>query len=356
MAKYKRDYYEVLGIKNKKDSVENIKKAYRKLAIEHHPDKNKGNKQAEEKFKEIAEAYEVLSDPKKRAEYDKFGHKQPGRPQSSYEEQMGFGVNLNSLFNDFFGSAFKEANKKNSKMPQRGHDIKIYIRIPLKDAVYGAKKQIKVDLPKGCKTCSGTGEKPGAKGNTCVKCKGLGTDFKVEDTFQKHFTCSDCKGTGKIVVEKCFDCRGLGEVEIEKTIEIVIPEGIEDGRDLRVQGYGKEGKNGGQSGDLYLVFNIEHHNIFERHHHDLITKLNITAFEAILGCVKMVTLLNGSTRSVTIPKGIQPGTEVVLKGEGVKKFKSEGKGDLKIRVSVSIPTDLSPAAESVIAQIQNGSF
>lgn len=348
----KRDYYEVLGL-SKGASDDEIKKAFRKLAMKYHPDKNPGDKEAEEKFKEINEAYAVLSDPEQKSKYDKFGH--AGVDPNSFAGGGGFGGfgGFEDIF-DMFGSAFGGfggSSRRRSNGPRKGSDIQKTMTIDFEEAAFGVKKQIKLTKNVKCKTCGGTGATPGTSKKTCPKCGGTGEVRTQQKTplgvFQSVSPCPDCNGTGEINENPCSDCGGTGRVRDTVTISINIPAGVDNDSVIPVRGQGEPGINGGPDGDLYIVLNVRPHKIFERRGQDLWLEIPITFNQAALGDEIIVPTLEEKV-SYKIPQGTQPGTVFRLRGKGIKSVRSNRKGDLYVKVSLEVPTKLNKKQKKAI--------
>ena len=346
----KRDYYEVLGLK-KGASEDEIKKAFRKMAMKYHPDKNPGDKEAEEMFKEINEAYAVLSDPEKKDKYDRFGH-------AGVDPNAGFGGGaggfggfggVEDIF-DMFGSAFGggfggfgggSRGRKNG--PRKGSDLQKSITIDFKEAAFGTKKEIRINKYVKCKTCGGTGAEPGTSKKTCPKCGGSGEVRTAQrtplGTFQSVSPCPDCNGTGEINESPCKDCGGTGKVRDNVTIVVNIPAGVDNDSVIPIKGQGEPGINGGPDGDLYIVINVKPHKLFERRGQDLWLEIPITFDQAAIGDDIVVPTLEEKV-SYKVPAGTQPGTVFRLKGKGIKSVRSSRKGDLYVKVTLEVPTKL----------------
>ena len=354
----KRDYYEVLGL-NKGASDDEIKKAFRKMAMKYHPDKNPGDKKAEEKFKEINEAYAVLSDPEKKDKYDRFGH-------AGVDPNAGFGGagggfggfgGFEDIF-DMFGGAFggfggfggNSHSRRNSQ--RKGSDLQKSITIDFKEAAFGTKKQIRINKYVKCKTCNGTGAAPGTSKKQCSRCGGTG-EIRTSQrtplgTFQSVSPCPDCNGTGEINETPCRDCGGTGRVKDNVTISINIPAGVDNDSVIPIKGQGEPGINGGPDGDLYIVINVKPHKLFERRGQDLWLEIPITFEQAALGDDIVVPTLEEKV-SYKVPAGTQPGTVFRLKGKGIKSVRNNRKGDLYVKVILEIPTKLNSKQKKAIA-------
>lgn len=352
MADTKRDYYEVLGVdKNADDAT--IKKAYRTLAKKYHPDMNPGDKEAEAKFKEVNEAYDVLSDPDKKAKYDQYGHAAFDPSAGGGAGFGGFGdfggFDINDIFSSFFGGASGGSTRRNG--PVRGDDITVRLTISFEESVFGCKKEVSYNKIQKCADCSGTGAAKGTSPKTCSACGGSGqvrvqqrTPFGIMQT-QK--TCDACHGTGKIIKNKCPNCRGTGFVRVPKKLEVNIPAGIDDGQQLSLRYQGSDGMNGGNAGDLYIIISVRPHSVFERDGDDLYCEVPITYAEATLGAEIEIPTLEGSMK-YTIPEGTQTGTVFTLRNKGVTRVNSKVRGNLYITVVVEVPKNLTSEQKNLL--------
>ncbi len=355
----KRDYYEVLGV-GKGASDAEIKKAYRGLAKKYHPDMNPGNKEAEAKFKEANEAYEVLSDSDKRAKYDQFGHAAfdpaAGAGAGGFGGFGGFDVDLGDIFGSFFGGGFGAGSRQQRRnAPQRGNDIETSITISFEEAVFGCKKEIKYTRMKKCSGCNGTGSADG-KVETCPTCHGSGQRRIMQNLggmqFQSTTTCDTCRGTGKYTKNPCQKCRASGFEKENKSITINIPAGIDHGKGLVVRGGGNDGINGGPTGDVLVMVGVRKSSTFQRDGYDLYCEVPITISEATLGAEIEVPTLEG-TEKYTIPDGTQTGTTFTLKQKGVPMVNSSRRGDLIFRVNVEIPRGLTEKQKDLLRAFAN---
>lgn len=343
----KRDYYEILGI-GRDASAEDLKKAYRKLAVKYHPDKNPGDKAAEEQFKELSHAYEILSDPQKRAAYDQYGHAAfDPRARASSGRGAGFhdpfdifrdvfGGNTGDIFENIFGGG----GRQDPSAPQRGSDLRYDLEIDFEEAAHGCEKEIAVTKAETCDTCSGSGAASGSKRRVCPTCGGRGQVISSRGIFSVAQTCGHCRGAGHIIEKPCATCHGEGRHEKKSKIKLRIPAGVDTGSRLRSAGNGEGGVRSGPAGDLYVVLHVRTHDIFQRDGDDLLCEVPISFTQAALGAELEVPTLNGQA-TIKIPAGTQPGTVFRLKGKGVKNVQGYGSGDLHVRLNVEIPTRLS---------------
>ena len=341
----KRDYYEVLGL-SRNASEDEIKKAYRKLAREYHPDVNPGNDEAEAKFKEVSEAYEVLKDTQTRARYDQFGH--AGTQNGGFG---GPGGGFEDIFDMFFGGGF--AGQRARGGPQRGADLRLDLEITLEEAAFGAEKEVELPKLQTCSECEGTGSAPGTFPSSCKVCQGSGQVRVTQKTMLGHFqtikACNNCNGTGKVIETPCDGCYGQGRVKTNKKIAITIPAGVDTGARLRVAGEGESGTGGGPEGDLYVFIHVKPHEIFERNGDDIWCDYSISVVQAMLGDEIKVPTLDGDVK-FKIPEGTQNGTPFRLKNKGVEKLRGYGRGDQHVRINVTVPTNLNEKQRALIKE------
>jgi molecular chaperone DnaJ len=339
----KRDYYEVLGVP-KGASPDDIKKAYRKLAVQFHPDKNPGDHTAEEKFKELGEAYDVLGDDQKRAAYDRYGHQafSGGMPGGGFHDPMDIfrevfgGGGGGDIFETFFGGGGRRQRRDG---PQRGSDLRYGLEISLEEAAKGVESELEFERLVSCKTCNGTGSKSGGGTKQCRTCGGVGQVISSRGFFQIQQTCPECQGSGQTISDPCRDCRGVGRSKDKTRIRLKIPAGIEEGSRLRSTGNGDAGPRGGPAGDLYVVISIKDHELFERDGHDLHCNVPLGYPVAALGGELAVPTLDGRA-NVKVPAGTQNGAVFRLKSQGMKHLDSDRKGDLYVHVQIAVPTKL----------------
>jgi molecular chaperone DnaJ len=344
----KRDYYEVLGV-SRDASPDELKKAYRKLARQYHPDINKDDPSAAEKFKEINEAYEVLSDSEKRARYDQFGHADPNAFGGGGPGGGGFG-DFGDIFDMFFGGGRRQHNG-----PQRGNDLQYQLQIDFKEAAFGVEKQIEIARYEECDTCHGSGAKPGSQVTTCPTCRGTGQQEQVVSTplgrMVNRTTCRTCGGRGKKIEQRCGTCHGEGKVRKRRKIDIKIPAGVDTGNRIRVNGAGELGVRGGPPGDLYVVLVVRDHEFFEREGADVYCEVPLTFVQAALGDEIEVPTIDGRAK-LRIPEGTQTGTVFRLRGQGIPVLnRSHLRGDQHVRVTVVTPTKLTEKQKDLLRDL-----
>ena len=341
-----KDYYAILGVP-RNATLEEIKRAYRRLALKYHPDRNPGNKEAEEKFKEISEAYNVLSDPEKRALYDSYGH--AGLKSAGYkgfEDISDIFKTFSDLFEEFFGFSFEEAA---GPSPRRGVDLSKELVFDLEDILTDKRVTLEVEKYDTCPKCNGLGYDPEKGVRICETCKGKGKISHIEGFFRVTYTCPECKGRGSYYVAKCSECNGSGRVWTKKQIKVNIPAGVEDGTVFKIKGEGEGGLLGGPPGDLYLHIKIKPHPYFLREKNNLIGFLKIDVITAILGGEVKIPYFQEEL-SVKIPPGIQPGEEIIVKGKGVPDPETKIPGDLILKVEVEIPKKISEAGKKLLEE------
>lgn len=350
----KKDFYEILGLQ-KGASDEEIKKAFRKLAIKYHPDKNQGDKEAEEKFKEINEAYQVLSDPQKKAQYDQFGTTDfnGGGFDPSGFDFSGFG-GFGDIFDSFFGGFGGGGRRRNG--PQKGEDVEYAINLTFEEAMTGIEKEINITKSETCETCKGSGSKPGSHSKTCTKCGGTG-QVKVQrntplGSFVSVNTCDECNGKGTVVTDPCPECKGRGILRKSKKIKVNIPAGVDTGNVIPIRGQGEAGVNGGPPGDLYVAIRVMPHPFFKRKGDDIYVDTHISFAKASLGIELKVRTIDGEVK-YTVPAGTQPGTVFRLKGKGAPHVNGRGRGDQYVNVVVDIPKSLNQKQkEALVAYME----
>ncbi len=354
----KRDYYEVLGVE-RGAGEEEIKKAYRKMAVKFHPDKNPGDKAAEERFKELGEAYEALSDPQKRAAYDQYGHAAFDPRQRASSRGGGFhdpfeifrevfgggsGGGGGGIFEEFFGGG-----RSDPTGPQRGSDLRYDLEITFEEAAHGCDKEISVTKLESCEHCHGSGGEKDAKLRVCQTCGGRGQVLMSRGIFSIAQTCPKCEGAGRTMDKPCHTCHGAGRRERPSKIKLKIPPGVDTGARLRSHGSGEAGVRGGTAGDLYVVLHVKPHEIFQREGDDLLCEVPVSFVQATLGAEVSVPTLNG-TAHIKVPAGTQSGTLFRVKGKGVKNVQGYGWGDLHVRVTVEVPTHLNAAQQDKLQE------
>ena len=347
MAEQKRDYYEVLGV-SRGASEDEIKKAYKKMARKYHPDLNPGDKTAEEKFKEVNEAYEVLSDADKKARYDQYGHAGvdpnfgAGGFGGGFDGSFDFG-DLGDIFGSFFGGGFGGGRRTNPNAPQRGESIRMSIAISFEEAAFGCKKAVTVERYETCDPCHGNGCAPGTSPEVCPDCHGTGTVQVRRQTpmgvFATSSPCPKCGGKGRIIHQPCKDCRGSGMVRKKKTIQASIPAGIDNGQTISIRGQGNAGKNGGPAGDLLITITVRPHEMFRREGTSVLCEAPITFTQAVLGAELEIPTIDGKVK-YTLPEGTQSGTTFRLKGKGIPSINGRGRGDQYVTVYIETPKNL----------------
>jgi molecular chaperone DnaJ len=353
----KADFYELLGVSKSADEKE-LKSAFRKLAMKHHPDKNPDNPEAEKKFKEINEAYETLKNPQTRSAYDQYGHAafEQGGPGAGGGGFGGGGAGgFHDIFEDIFGDMMGGGGartRRSSGGRERGADLRYNMEISLEEAYEGKTAQIRVPTSVSCTTCSGSGAKPGSSPTTCSTCGGIGRVRAAQGFFSVERTCPTCHGNGQMISDPCAKCSGQGRVSEEKSLSVNIPAGIEDGTRIRVAGEGEAGQRGGPTGDLYIFLSVKPHEFFQREAADLYCAVPISMAKAALGGKFEVTTLDGTKSRITIPEGTQSGKELRMRGKGMPVMRSSQMGDLYIRVAVETPQNLSKRQKELLEEFQ----
>ena len=349
----KRDYYDVLGV-NKNSTADQIKAAYRKLAVKHHPDKNKGDKASEEKFKEASEAYHVLSDSERKQNYDNFGH-------AAFENGAGgrggfgnfdFSGSFSDIFEDFFSDFGGRSGKRNRKANFRGADLRYDLSIALEESYTGKKQDIKFSTSEKCNTCSGSGSKPGHNAESCSMCGGHGQVRSSQGFFTVQQTCPQCSGTGEEITNPCSDCGGQGKKQASKRLSVTIPKGVDDGTRIRLAGKGEAGTKGSGNGDLYLFINVYSHDLFKRSDENLFFECPISIADAALGTSIEIPTIDGGKAKIKIPSGTQSGKQFRLKGKGMPYMRGSGNGDLYVQVNTEVPVSLNKEQKELLEKFR----
>lgn len=347
----KRDFYEVLGVE-RSASDDDIRKAYKKLALKYHPDRNPGDASAEANFKEATEAYTILSDSEKRAQYDRFGHSMGGGGFDFDGAGMGdIFSHFQDMFSDFFGGMGGGPGRERG--PQRGQDTRVRARITFREAMEGLKKEITISGAAPCETCDGSGAKAGTKPTTCSQCGGSGQATTQRGFIMFSTTCPKCRGSGRMVAEPCESCRGQRYVEKRRKVTVTFPAGIDGGQRLRVAGQGMPGMTGAEPGDLYVDVDVEPHPDFQRDGFDIGTRCQVSFADAVLGGKQTITLPNEKAVEVDWPEGTQPGTIRTIKGQGLPRLDRRGQGDLHVLIEVVVPKKLSRKAKKLVEELRD---
>lgn len=349
----KRDYYEILGVQRDARDDE-LKSAYRKLALKFHPDRNPGDKNAEDQFKEAAEAYEVLRDPQKRGLYDQYGH--AGLEGTGFSGFGGFEDIFSSfgdIFEDFFGFG---GRRRSGSRARRGSDLRYDLTLDFMEAVFGTETEIKIEKMETCPTCNGDRCEPGTSPESCRQCGGMGQVTRNQGFFTVRSTCPVCRGDGQAIAHPCKECRGSGQIAVAKKVSVKIPAGVDDGSRLRLTGEGEPGLRGGPHGDLYVFIYVKEHGFFKRRDNDIICSVPVSFVQAALGDKIKVPTLNGD-KKLQIPKGTQPGDVFYFRGEGIASLRTGRQGDQIIQVDIKTPTHLSKRQEALLrefAELESG--
>ncbi len=349
----KRDYYEVLGI-NKSATSDQIKSAYRKLAVKYHPDKNPDDKSAEEKFKEASEAYHVLSNSERKQSYDNFGHaafENGGRGQGGFSD-FDFSSHFSDIFEDFFGEGFGGGRRRGRKANYRGSDLRYDLSITLEEAYKGKKQDIKFSTSEKCNTCSGSGSKPGHDAGSCSMCGGQGQVRSSQGFFTVQQTCPQCGGAGEEITNPCTNCGGQGKKQTTKRLSVTIPKGVDDGTRIRLSGKGEAGSRGAGSGDLYLFINVHSHELFKRSDENLFFECPISIADAALGSSIEVPTIDGGKAKIKIPAGTQSGKQFRLKGKGMPFIRGSGNGDLYVQLNTEVPVNLNNQQKDLLEKFR----
>ncbi|MDA9615577.1 molecular chaperone DnaJ [Candidatus Pelagibacter sp.] len=350
----KRDFYDVLGV-NKNASPEELKSAYRKLAVKYHPDKNPGDKASEDKFKEASEAYGILSDQEKKQNYDNFGHaafEGGGGRQSGGFGGFG-GADFSDIFEDFFGDfggSGRSRGRRNTS--NRGSDLRYDLSITLEEAYEGKKQDIKFSTTEKCNTCKGNGSKPGHSADRCTVCGGNGKVRSNQGFFTVQQTCPQCAGSGEEITNPCNDCNGQGNKQASKKISVTIPKGVDDGTRIRLAGKGEAGSRGGTNGDLYLFINVHSHDLFKRSDENLFFEFPISIADAALGTTIEIPTIDGGKAKIKIPDGTQNGKQFRLKGKGMPYMRGSGNGDLYVQVNTEVPISLNKEQKELLEKFR----
>ena len=349
----KRDYYEVLGV-NKGSAPDQIKSAYRKLAVKYHPDKNKDDKGAEEKFKEASEAYHVLSNSERKQNYDNFGHAafENGGGGKGGFGNFDFSSHFSDIFEDFFSEGFGGGGRRSRRSNNRGSDLRYDLSINLEEAFTGKKQDIKFSTSEKCDTCSGTGSKPGHNADSCSMCGGNGQVRSNQGFFTVQQTCPQCLGSGEEITNPCTACRGQGKMQTSKRLSVTIPKGVDDGTRIRLAGKGEAGSRGASNGDLYLFINVDSHDLFKRSDENLFFECPISIADAALGASIEIPTIDGRKAKIKIPSGTQSGKQFRLKGKGMPYMRGSGNGDLYVQVNTEVPVSLNKEQKELLEKFR----
>ena len=349
----KRDYYEVLGV-DKNSDPNQIKSAYRKLAVKYHPDKNKGDKAAEEKFKEASEAYHVLSNSERKQSYDNFGHaafENAGVGRGGFGN-FDFSRHFSDIFEDFFGEGFGGSGRRSRRSNNRGSDLRYDLSITLEEAYTGKKQDIKFSTSEKCDTCSGSGSKPGHNADSCSMCGGHGQVRSSQGFFTVQQTCPQCSGSGEEITNPCSSCNGQGKKQTSKRLSVTIPKGVDDGTRIRLAGKGEAGSRGASNGDLYLFIKVYSHDLFKRSDENLFFECPISIADAALGTSIEIPTIDGGKAKIKIPQGTQSGKQFRLKGKGIPYMRGGGTGDLYVQVNTEVPVSLNKEQKELLEKFR----
>jgi len=349
----KRDYYDVLGV-DKSASADQIKSAYRKQAVKYHPDKNKGDKTAEDKFKEASEAYHVLSNSERKQNYDNFGHaafENGGGGRGGFGN-FDFSNHFSDIFEDFFGEGFGGGGRRSRRSNNRGSDLRYDLSISLEEAYTGKKQDIKFSTSDKCDTCSGSGSKPGHDAGSCSMCGGHGQVRSSQGFFTVQQTCPQCSGSGEMITNPCGSCGGQGKKQASKRLSVTIPKGVDDGTRIRLAGKGEAGSRGASNGDLYLFINVYSHELFKRSEENLFFECPISIADAALGSSMEIPTIDGGKAKIKIPSGTQSGKQFRLKGKGMHLMRGSGTGDLYVQVNTEVPVSLNKEQKELLEKFR----
>ena len=349
----KRDYYDVLGV-SKNSSPEQIKAAYRKLAVKHHPDKNPDDKASEEKFKEASEAYHILSDKERKQNYDNFGHaafENGGGGRGGFGN-FDFSSNFSDIFEDFFSEGFG-GGRRSRKSNFRGSDLRYDLSLTLEEAYAGKKESIKFSTSEKCNNCNGSGSKPGHDVGSCSMCGGHGQVRSSQGFFTVQQTCPQCSGSGEEITNPCNDCNGQGKKQASKKLSVTIPKGVDDGTRIRLAGKGEAGSRGSGSGDLYLFINVYSHDLFKRSDENLFFECPISIADAALGTAIEIPTIDGGKAKIKIPAGTQSGKQFRLRGKGMPYMRGSGTGDLYVQVNTEVPISLNKEQRELLEKFRD---
>ena len=350
----KRDYYDVLGV-NKSSTADQIKSAYRKLAVKYHPDKNAGDKAAEEKFKEASEAYHILSNSERKQNYDNFGHaafENGGGGRGGFGN-FDFSGHFSDIFEDFFGEGFGGGSRRGRRANNRGSDLRYDLSITLEEAYSGKKQDIKFSTSEKCDTCKGSGSKPGHDAGSCSMCGGHGQVRSSQGFFTVQQTCPQCSGSGEEITNPCSSCNGQGKKQASKKLSVTIPKGVDDGTRIRLAGKGEAGSRGAGNGDLYLFINVYSHELFKRSDEHLFFECPISIADAALGTSIEIPTIDGGKAKIKIPAGTQSGKQLRLKSKGMPYMRGNGTGDLYVQVNTEVPISLNKEQKELLEKFRD---